>query len=117
MDSSPARPERRMPTATDAPGPSDGAAAALPLDEPAVTAYEDLSGESVRLRVMIKTMPGKQWDVQRALRGRIRHSFSAAGISLALPHREVEVRHVPSDQTAQDQTAQDQTGQDQKSKG
>ena len=36
--------------------------APLLLDDPAVTAYEDLSGESVRLRTMVKTVPGKQWD-------------------------------------------------------
>ena len=64
----------------------------LLLDAPAVTAYEDLSGESGPLRAMIKTVPGKQWDVQRAMRARIRERFTEAEISLALPHREVEVR-------------------------
>ncbi len=63
----------------------------LLLDEPSITAFEDLSGEAVRLRAMIKTVPGKQWDVQRALRARIRETFTRAGVSLALPHREVQV--------------------------
>ncbi len=70
----------------------DEALAPLLLDEPAVTAYEDLSGESVKLRAMIKTVPGKQWDVQRALRARIREEFAGAGVALSLPQSEVHVR-------------------------
>lgn len=70
--------------------------APLLLDDPAVTAYEDLSGEAVRLRTMIKTVPGQQWAVQRVLRRRIRDAFAGAGVSLALPHREVHVRPVVS---------------------
>ncbi|MCV2396218.1 mechanosensitive ion channel family protein [Actinotalea sp. M2MS4P-6] len=76
--------------------------APLLLDEPGVTAYEDLSAEAVRLRVMIKTVPGKQWDVQRALRSRIRDTFARAGVALALPHREVQVRNRAA---AQDQNS------------
>ncbi|MCB2177128.1 MAG: mechanosensitive ion channel family protein [Actinomycetales bacterium] len=66
--------------------------APLLLDDPAVTAYEDLSGEAVRLRTMVKTVPGQQWAVQRVLRRRIRDAFTGAGVPLALPHREVHVR-------------------------
>jgi small conductance mechanosensitive channel len=73
----------------------DEALAPLLLDEPSVTAYEDLSGESVKLRAMIKTVPGKQWDVQRALRARIREEFTGAGVALALPQSEVRV-HSPA---------------------
>lgn len=70
--------------------------ASLLLAEPEVTGYEDLTGEGVRLRVMIKTAPGKQWEVQRALRARIRDALRDAGLTLALPRREVhEVRVAP----------------------
>jgi small-conductance mechanosensitive channel len=72
----------------------DEAVAPLLLDDPAVTAYEDLSGEAVRLRTMIKTVPGQQWEVQRVLRRRIKDAFAGAGVPLALPHREVHVRPV-----------------------
>ena len=59
------------------------------LGDPEVTGFEDLSAESVRLRLMIKVAPAQQWVVQRALRGRIRERFAAAKIPLALPRREV----------------------------
>ncbi len=61
------------------------------LGDPEVTAFEDLSAESVRLRLMVKTAPAQQWVVQRALRGRIRERFAAAGVPLALPRREIVV--------------------------
>ena len=61
------------------------------LAEPEVTSFEDLTGESVMLRAVVKTAPSKQWDVQRLLRSNIRESFAAAGIALALPRREVLV--------------------------
>lgn len=61
------------------------------LAEPEITGYEALSSDGVRLRLMIKTAPGKQWEVQRALRGRIQHLFADRGIELALPRREVVV--------------------------
>jgi len=59
------------------------------LGDPEVTGFEDLSAESVRLRLMIKVAPAQQWVVQRALRGRIRERFAAAKIPLALPRREL----------------------------
>ena len=65
--------------------------AGLLLGEPEVTAFEDLTGESVLLRAMIKTAPSKQWEVQRALRARIKDVFTGQGVPLALPRREVLV--------------------------
>lgn len=63
----------------------------LLLDEPEVTSFEDLTGESVMLRAMVKTAPSKQWEVQRALRSRIRTALATQGVPLALPRREVLV--------------------------
>lgn len=63
------------------------------LGDPEVTAFEDLTAESIRLRLLIKVAPAQQWVVQRALRGRIRERFAGAGIPLALPRREVVVEH------------------------
>lgn len=88
--------------------------APLLLDDPAVTAYEDLTGEAVRLRTMIKTVPGQQWAVQRVLRRRIRDAFAGAGVPLALPHREVHVRPGVTVADAPDVPARD--AQDQNSK-
>ncbi len=61
----------------------------LLLGEPDVTAFEDLSGESILLRAMVKTVPAQQWAVQRALRAQIQRAFGAGGIPLAVPRREV----------------------------
>ncbi len=90
----------------------DESVAPLLLGEADVTAFEDLSGESVMLRAMVKTVPAQQWAVQRALRSQIRRHFGAGGITLALPRREVlrEVREVPAGAAvpeAQDQTKRD----------
>ncbi|WP_372593153.1 mechanosensitive ion channel family protein [Actinotalea sp.] len=77
----------------------------LLLDAADVTAFEDLSGESVMLRVMIKTVPAQQWAVQRALRAQIQRAFGSGGVTLALPRREVLVERGPL--AAQDQTKSD----------
>ncbi|MBX9245917.1 mechanosensitive ion channel family protein [Actinotalea ferrariae] len=61
------------------------------LDEPEVTSFEDLTGESVMIRTLVKTAPSKQWEVQRELRSRIRATLVAEGVALALPRREVLV--------------------------
>lgn len=83
---------------------ADEAFGPLLLDDPEVTSFEDLTGESVMLRAMVKTVPSKQWDVQRELRSRIRSALAAEGVPLALPRREVLVeREVP--RAAQDQSS------------
>ncbi len=61
------------------------------LDEASVTSYEELTGEHVRLRMMVKVVPAKQWAVQRALRAGIRDRFAAEGVPIALGRREVLV--------------------------
>jgi small conductance mechanosensitive channel len=66
----------------------------LLLAEPEVTGFEDLTAESVRLRLMIKVAPAKQWLVQRELRARIVQRFKGEGIALALPRREVQVERL-----------------------
>ena len=81
----------------------------LLLDAADVTAFEDLSGESVTLRAMVKTVPAQQWAVQRALRGQIRRVFETAGVSLALPRREVVVDRGDAGFMTGSGRAQDQT--------
>lgn len=61
------------------------------LGEPDVTGWEDLTAEGVRLRLMVKTAPGQQWAVQRALRGGIQRLFGEQGLPLAVPRREIVV--------------------------
>jgi small conductance mechanosensitive channel len=49
--------------------------------EPAeVLGVEKITSEGVMLRLIVKVRPGRQWAVQRALRGKIMNGFEEAGI-------------------------------------
>jgi len=60
-------------------------------EEPVVTGIEGLDDWAVRLRLMVKTEPGVQWDVQRWLRQQISHEFKQQHIELAFPRHEVMI--------------------------
>jgi small conductance mechanosensitive channel len=61
--------------------------------EPLEVLGVDAFGESaLLLKMRIKTMPLKQWDVGRELRRRIKKAFDAAGISIPFPQRVVMTR-------------------------
>ena len=74
------------------------------LADAEITAYEDLTAEAVKLRLMVKTAPARQWEVQRVLRARIKDLFEAQGVVLALPRRELlverETKPEPQDQSS-----------------
>ncbi len=57
------------------------------VEPPVVPGIEALGDNTVKLRVMIKTLPTKQWDVARALRARILAAFDAADIELVYRQR------------------------------
>lgn len=61
------------------------------LETPVVTGVEGLDDWAVRLRIMVKTMPDQQWEVQRHLRRRIQQVFRQEGLDLAFPRRDVMV--------------------------
>ncbi|MFQ6002037.1 MAG: mechanosensitive ion channel family protein, partial [Anaerolineae bacterium] len=54
----------------------------LLLEEPAVSGIEELSGSAITLRIMVKTQPGKQGDISRELRKRIKETFAREGIEM-----------------------------------
>ena len=65
---------------------------ALLLQEPAtVTGVEGLEDWAVRLRIMVKTLPNAQWEVQRYLRREIRLTFAKRGLALAFPRQELRI--------------------------
>ena len=65
---------------------------ALLLQEPAtVTGVEGLDEWAVRLRIMVKTLPNAQWEVQRYLRRQIRLIFAKKGLELAFPRRNLVI--------------------------
>jgi small conductance mechanosensitive channel len=65
--------------------------AAVIVSEPEVWGIEAMTSEGYELRVVIKTLPLKQWDVARELRERVRLALGAAGISLGAVQRSLVV--------------------------
>jgi small-conductance mechanosensitive channel len=66
--------------------------APLLLEEPTVTGVEALGDWTVTVRIMVKTRPGRQWEVARELRRRIKESFEREGIEMPYPRQEVLMR-------------------------
>lgn len=57
----------------------------LLLQEPTISGVEELGDSAMTLRIMVKTQPGKQWDVSRELRKRIKETFEEEGIEMPYP--------------------------------
>jgi small conductance mechanosensitive channel len=56
-----------------------------------VVGVESLADWSMVIKLRIKTVPLKQWDVSRELRKRIKRAFDAAGIDIPFPRHDVVV--------------------------
>lgn len=54
------------------------------LGDPEVWGVEALTGESVTVRVVVKTAPSEQWAVSRVMRVRVKKMLDAAGLSVPL---------------------------------
>ncbi|MFD0687721.1 mechanosensitive ion channel family protein [Actinomadura fibrosa] len=57
----------------------------LILEKPSVWGVQALAGDAIVIRVVLKTAPGKQGDVARELRERVKRAFDEAGVSVATP--------------------------------
>ncbi|SEG55576.1 small conductance mechanosensitive channel [Thermomonospora echinospora] len=55
------------------------------LEEPSVWGVQGLTGEAVVVRLVVKTAPGRQGEVARELRERVKRSFDDAGVTVATP--------------------------------
>jgi len=64
----------------------------LLLEAPAVLGPLSLGDWSITIRVMIKTLPGRQWEIARELRKQILAACEREGIDLPYPRQEVWVR-------------------------
>jgi small conductance mechanosensitive channel len=62
------------------------------LEEAEVWGVEQLMPEGITIRLVVKTTPGSQWTVMRALRRAIKDAFEAEGIELAVPFGGMVVR-------------------------
>lgn len=65
------------------------------LDSPTVMGIERIGVGFLQLRFVARTLPGKQWEVGRELRGRIAEAFRGAGIAAPRP---AVVNDPPSDE-------------------
>lgn len=54
-----------------------------------VLGVDDFSASAVIIKIMITTLPLKQWEVGRELRRRIKKRFDAEGIEIPFPHLSV----------------------------
>jgi small-conductance mechanosensitive channel len=61
----------------------DEALGPLILDAPPVVGVESLEVDGVRLSIVARTLPGKQFDVGRELRSRVAVAVQAAGIAVS----------------------------------
>ncbi|TDB88906.1 mechanosensitive ion channel family protein [Actinomadura sp. KC216] len=57
----------------------------LVLEAPAVWGVQALAGDALVIRVVLKTAPGRQGDIARELRERVKRSFDQAGVTVATP--------------------------------
>lgn len=55
------------------------------LEEPDLSGVVSIGNGSVTVRIIVKTKPGEQWSLGRALRAHLKGSFDAAGITVAYP--------------------------------
>ncbi|GAB4271969.1 MAG: hypothetical protein Kow0080_17880 [Candidatus Promineifilaceae bacterium] len=61
----------------------------LLLESPVVTGVEALGDWAVKLRLMVKTKSGANWQVMRWLRREIHLNFAEKGIDLAFPRQDI----------------------------
>lgn len=67
----------------------------LLLDPVEVPGIETFGESAVNIRVMVKTLPLKQWDVARELRRRIKLRFDRENIEIPFPHQTVQWEGAP----------------------
>lgn len=64
---------------------ADSAWSELILEEPSVWGVQALAGDAIVIRVVLKTAAGKQGDIARELRERVKRAFDEAGVTVATP--------------------------------
>jgi small conductance mechanosensitive channel len=55
------------------------------IGEPVIVSWNNLTEWAVQVRLMARTLPGRQWAVGQALRRCAMQALAAAGLRVALP--------------------------------
>jgi moderate conductance mechanosensitive channel len=63
------------------------------LGAPEVLGIEALGVDGICIRTVVKTAPGAQWPLQRALRAAFKHALDGAGIDIPFPQRTLWLRN------------------------
>lgn len=59
------------------------------VDSPEVWGVESLTGESITVRIAVKTAPSQQWAVSRTMRVRVKKTLDAHGLSVPLVNQTI----------------------------
>lgn len=73
--------------------------------EPEVWGVEDLTGQQIVIRLVVKTLPIEQWNVARELRARLKEAFDRAGIAMAVPRQAVSYLDGPEPGAGSDESS------------
>lgn len=62
------------------------------LDDPEIWGIQELGDDAVTIRLVIKSSPGDQWGLARALRLRIKQALDERGMEIPFPQRTIWLR-------------------------
>jgi small conductance mechanosensitive channel len=77
------------------------------LADPVVPGLQSFGDSSLNIRLVVKTQPGAQWGLARALRKRIKERFDEEGIEIPFPQRVIHHVHSDNKKTSQENANQD----------
>jgi len=77
------------------------------LAKPVVPGLQSFGDSSLNIRLVVKTQPGVQWGLARALRKRIKERFDEEGIEIPFPQRVIHHVHTANSKTSQENADQD----------
>ncbi|MEO0352270.1 MAG: mechanosensitive ion channel family protein [Cyanobacteria bacterium P01_A01_bin.15] len=75
---------------------ADAAWQALILETPLLLGVDNIDHVGATVRLWIKTLPLKQWDVAREYRRRLKIAFEQANIDFGIPQQTVQIAHPPT---------------------
>lgn len=74
------------------------------LSKPVVPGLQSFGDSSLNIRLTVKTQPGAQWALARALRKIIKERFDQEGIEIPFPQRVIHHVHTDSNTSTKPQS-------------